>query len=384
MKVSIAITAYNTEKYIQKAIESILNQTYKDFELILLDDGSTDHTGKIMDKYKDNKNVRVYHQENKGIPYSKSKCVELCRGEYIIIFDSDDIAEPTLIEDELAVFENSGKEIGVVYSNARLINEKDDVIKESYVTPFTIMSPEPLKDIVFLQAYPMSCMMFKADVFKKVGYYNQEYRVISDYDLMIRISRYYKYHYVDKKLSRYRIHNNNISGVGNISMMLNISKILERNRDIFLLNGIPNEYINKSIEIAKEGYVQAVNAEDRELQKEIHSKTIARLFMHSKFYRLEREPSWADKIINIFGFGMAGQMALEAADFFGYKIKNIFDNNQNKADQIYQGISIKHASYLKDNKIESKIFITSQYSYEIASQLKEYGYSENEDFMAML
>lgn len=90
-KISIIVPVYNVEKYVKKCIDSILNQTFKDFELILVDDGSTDNCGKICDEYsKDDSRVRVVHKENGGLSDSRNTGIELSRGEYLGFVDSDD------------------------------------------------------------------------------------------------------------------------------------------------------------------------------------------------------------------------------------------------------------------------------------------------------
>lgn len=89
-KVSIIIPVYNVEKYISKCIESVLNQTYTDFELILINDGSKDNSLKIMNKYKKDERIRIYDQKNQGPAETRNKGIILSKGEYIMFIDSDD------------------------------------------------------------------------------------------------------------------------------------------------------------------------------------------------------------------------------------------------------------------------------------------------------
>jgi len=385
MKVSIAITAYNTEKYIEKAIESILNQTYKDFELILLDDGSTDHTGEIIDKYKDYKNVRVYHQENKGIPYSKSKCVELSRGEYIVIFDSDDIAENTLIEKEVRCFEQSkNKNVGIVYSDAKIINEYDDITRESYVGKLNRMSKNPTMDLIFFPPYPMSSMMYKKEVFNKIGLYDSKYSVSSDYDLMIRMSEHFTWEYIDEKLIRYRRHENNISRMGNIQMLFNLRDMLIKYSNLFEVKNIPRTYVDKSISIITEGYETAINAEDFQEKKMAHEKVMASLNIYGVFSKLKHEGLCKNNKVDIFGYGLGGQLADEAAHFFGLEIENIYDNSGSKQGLLINNRKIKLGEELKYKRNQNCIVITSVYGEEISQQLESYGYEPNKDYFRML
>ena len=92
--------AYNAEKYISEAIKSILNQTFKDFEFIIIDDGSIDRTWKIIQKYakKDDRVIALKNEKNLGIAVNRNKLVSMARGKYIIWQDSDDISLPYRIE----------------------------------------------------------------------------------------------------------------------------------------------------------------------------------------------------------------------------------------------------------------------------------------------
>lgn len=98
-KISVLIPAYNVERYLPKCLDSVLSQTFDDFEVILINDGSTDGTGKICDDYaaKDSR-IKVYHQDNKGISATRTLCLQYAAGEYIQFVDSDDWIEPNMLE----------------------------------------------------------------------------------------------------------------------------------------------------------------------------------------------------------------------------------------------------------------------------------------------
>ena len=92
-----AVCVYNTEKYLRECLDSVLNQSYKNFELLIVDDGSTDSSGCICDEYaeKDSR-VRVIHTENQGVLLARKTAFENARGDYFIVFDSDDTVSPEL------------------------------------------------------------------------------------------------------------------------------------------------------------------------------------------------------------------------------------------------------------------------------------------------
>ena len=97
--ISVMIPIYNSEKYIGRCIESVIKQSYKNLEIILIDDGSTDNSGKICDKYgkKDNR-IKVFHEKNSGVAASRNKALDLAGGKYLIFVDSDDFIFPEMIE----------------------------------------------------------------------------------------------------------------------------------------------------------------------------------------------------------------------------------------------------------------------------------------------
>ena len=115
MKVSVIVPVYNTERYLRQCIDSILQQSYSDFEILLVDDGSTDDSGKILDEYarKDNR-IRVFHQSNRGVTAARKCGVVHSTGEYICFVDSDDTITQDAIQDLLHATLRGGEKVDVV------------------------------------------------------------------------------------------------------------------------------------------------------------------------------------------------------------------------------------------------------------------------------
>src|SRR3990172_9559662 len=121
--VTVYILAFNFEKYIKKAIESAMGQTYKNWELIIINDGSTDGTSKIIDTYEPYEKITVVHQDNKGLTVSCNIALRLSRGKYIVRLDGDDYLD----ENALLVMVNhmeQHQDIGLVYPDYYLIDEE--------------------------------------------------------------------------------------------------------------------------------------------------------------------------------------------------------------------------------------------------------------------
>ena len=127
MKFSVIIPCYNVEKYIENTIKTVLNQTYKDFEIILIDDGSKDSTLAILNNLKETDNrIKIFTQPNKGVSYTRNRGIDIAKGEYIYFLDADDEIKNTLFEEANKVF--SKKNIGVFSFGYKVIKETKEKI----------------------------------------------------------------------------------------------------------------------------------------------------------------------------------------------------------------------------------------------------------------
>lgn len=136
---SILVPAYNGEKYIRRALDSVLNQTYKDFEVVLIDDGSIDTTPQICDEYAKNYSyIHVYHQENIGVLKTRMKLLQKAGGKYIFWLDQDDYLAPTLLEKAMKTFQESNPDVVVwgrvqlMASGQRLVNHASELGAEKW------------------------------------------------------------------------------------------------------------------------------------------------------------------------------------------------------------------------------------------------------------
>lgn len=132
--ISVIMPVYNSENYLRSAIDSVLNQTFRDFELILIDDGSKDGSGAICDEYGDkDSRVVVVHQENTGLCGARNRGLTMAQGEYLTFIDNDDLYMPTLLEDnyKLAVKHHAGM---VKFGRVRADVCGDSLEKVIYVT----------------------------------------------------------------------------------------------------------------------------------------------------------------------------------------------------------------------------------------------------------
>ena len=140
--VSVIMPVYGVEKFVGKAIESILGQTFTDFEFLIVDDGTLDRSGEICDEYaeKDNR-IRVFHKEIGGAPTARNVAIDVAKGKYFYFLDSDDWAEPTMLEDMVALAEDhnaqlvvTGFYIDTYYSDTEFVTQEVSVPSKAFVS----------------------------------------------------------------------------------------------------------------------------------------------------------------------------------------------------------------------------------------------------------
>ena len=182
-KVSIIIPVYNCELYIAQAIESVLNQTYTDYEIIVINDGSTDNTHQVLQPYM--KKIRYFSQENKGLSATRNQGIKMAKGKLISLLDADDLFLYYKLQEQVANFD-AQPNIGLVQSGWRVVNEKGEKIQD--VEPWH-KSPElDLVSWLKWKATNPSAMMFRKEWLEKVNGFNENLRRLEDFDIVIRLA----------------------------------------------------------------------------------------------------------------------------------------------------------------------------------------------------
>lgn len=183
-QVTIGIPAYNAGRFIKWAVQSVLNQTYTDFELIITDDGSTDDTGEIVKSFKDPRIVLITDDENHGISYRLNQQIDLARGKYFVRMDADDIMLPDRIERQVAYLE-SHPEVDMIGGGAIIINDDNYIIGER-------IGREPLqidlKNWLAGNSFIHPTVAGKTQIFKDLKY-STEFTGVEDQHLWMRASQ---------------------------------------------------------------------------------------------------------------------------------------------------------------------------------------------------
>ena len=182
--VSVIMSVYNGEKYLREAVDSILRQSIREFEFIILNDGSTDSTWAILQSYKDPSLVLLNNEENIGLARSLNKGLAKARGKYIARIDADDISLPERLERQVGYLDVH-PEVGLLGTASRVLDEETG--NESTVSP-------PLQDNILRSVlgrrnpFHHSSVMMPRRVLEEEGGYKESYRVGIDYELWVRIA----------------------------------------------------------------------------------------------------------------------------------------------------------------------------------------------------
>ena len=228
--VSVIMPSYNSKKYIKKAIDSVLEQTYSNFELIIVDGNSTDGTLDILDEYKkQDRRIKVIQDEGRGIGAALQLGCQIASGKFIARMDSDDIAINTRFEKQLKIF-HSIPNLILVASPVIYINEDDSIVGYSF--PYT--NKRIIQEKVYLIAHPT--VMMKKDAYVKAGGYQPLLRA-EDYFLWNRMRLMGEFYIFKEPLIKYRLLQDSLSH----TLDDNFNKKLGRKLESYFIKPIISE-----------------------------------------------------------------------------------------------------------------------------------------------
>lgn len=206
-RVTIFIPTYNASRFIYETILSALNQEYDFFEILVVDDCSSDNTIKIINEFQDCRIKILKNQKNMGRPFTRNRGIESARGEFIAVLDADDIAEPDRLKIQIDFLEKN-PDYAAVGSYANFIDESGNII---YLCKLPQSSSEIQKHILQYNCFIHSSVTFRKSILENVGGYNLNYPYAQDYELFLRLSENYKLFNIDKPLIKYRFHPDQVS-----------------------------------------------------------------------------------------------------------------------------------------------------------------------------
>jgi len=222
--------AYNAEQYIQQSIESVINQTYQNWELLIINDGSADGTKQIADSYSaiDNR-IFVINQENKRLGAARNAGIKAAKGEWLAFLDSDDLWHPDKLEKQIAYYEQNTN-IDIIYTAGWTFNNNDLTVLKPYIIQIGICNAKQMYNLQYEgNCIPVLSVIIKKNVVTKTGFQGEDLSIAGceDWDYWMRAAKAGATFYgMEDKLFYYRRHDSNMSsditkmGIAELSVLL--------------------------------------------------------------------------------------------------------------------------------------------------------------------
>lgn len=182
-KVSVIIPVYNGEKYLVQCIESIINQTYTNYEIIVVDDGSTDNSKQILSPYFDQ--IKYIYQKNQGVAAARNKGLEIATGDYIAFLDQDDYFLPNKLENQVEKLAKKAN-LGMVIGGWQIVNQEGQ--GKTAVQPWLKLPNLDTEELIIYKPVFLGAMLFRRNWLEKVGKFNTKLTQTPDVELVLRLA----------------------------------------------------------------------------------------------------------------------------------------------------------------------------------------------------
>lgn len=214
-EITICVPTYNGARYLKEAIQSVLDQTWRDFDLVIVDDCSDDETEAVFRSFADKRLHFFRNPVRLGLVGNWNKCIELSKGKYVYIFHQDDVMLPKNLEQKIKVLDRN-QDVGLVYSNVYRIRGEGDIISDRWFA-----ETKPDKDFVIpgvdffrklIENDNIICcpsVIVRRECYEKLGGFNPNLPFTADWEMWLRIALFYEVAYISKPLLKYRLHEKN-------------------------------------------------------------------------------------------------------------------------------------------------------------------------------
>lgn len=228
INVSVCIASYNHAPYLREMLNSVLAQTYKNFEVVVVDDASPDNSLEILNEYAEKfENFRVYtheNQVNKGISMTLNLAIEKAKGNYIVFVGSDDVLYPDALENQIREFEKNS-DLAFVYGKCRCIDQNGELSGE-VLGENAGNSALSMDEVIASNGIPAVTVMARKDCLESVGLYDK-HLIFSDWHLWIKLLAHYEMAFIDRFICKYRIHDKNTSiGISSEKYFVNSREVM--------------------------------------------------------------------------------------------------------------------------------------------------------------
>ncbi len=196
--VSVIIPTYNRAHVLGRSIQSVLNQTFQDFELIIVDDGSTDDTESLLNRFSSKKIKYVRHQGNRGRSVTRNTGIRLAKGDYIAFLDDDDEWMPEKLDKQMKIIGTAPPEVGVVFTKFKQYDRFGNYVPQRKLPK---KEGNIFKQLLGEYFIGLQTILVKKECFDKAGLFSERILYAQDWDLLLRISQHYQFLYIDEPLA---------------------------------------------------------------------------------------------------------------------------------------------------------------------------------------
>lgn len=290
-KVSVIIPAYNMARYTVETVRSVLNQTFKDYEIIVVDDGSTDNTKELLRPYIENHQITYIYKENGGASSARNVGFRASQGKYVAFLDCDDLWLPRKLRISVNLLD-AHPEVGLVYNRALYIDKKGN---DLWFSKDRCHSGMVFEKLILRDFIINSSPVVRRECFQKVGLFDETMFYPADWDMWLRISEYFPIKYINIPLTKYRIGD--------------------------------QSYFERHTELAKtESFrvLEKVFQRKADLPKNIRSKSIANIYsdsaeVHAKKIELEKAKKEILTSLRIYPYSLKSYLVLFCLYLLGKK-----------------------------------------------------------------
>jgi len=312
--ISVIMSVYNGEKYLREAIESILSQTFTDFEFLIVNDGSTDGSLEIIQSYQDERIRVINNEQNIGLTKSLNKAIKQAKGEYIGRQDSDDVSFPNRFEEQIKYFEEH-PEVALLGTSVYRIDERGKVFDR------IIVRAKPGRSLFKGNQFCHGSTMFKREAVSRLGGYNELFRYCQDYELWLRVAKYYEVSNLTQVLYNLRFHRENIRSLkGEESALYHLLAI----------RLIKNDLDEEILEAIKDKGVLSLYSSLRKSEKIYFHTAVADMNMRNNNMKAARKEYWKVFMLNPFSVRNNANITLsylgKGAWTMGHKVYEILRN----------------------------------------------------------
>lgn len=231
-RVSVIIPTYNRSGLLVKAVSSVLNQTFKDLEVLIIDDGSTDDTKQRIEGLGESRIRYIRNSKNMGVSGSRNVGITSSLSDYIGFLDDDDEWLPEKLERQVGILDNSPSNVGLVYTGTLSVDLATGGLIETTIPRY---KGNVLNDLVFLNFIPTSSVLARRECFTKVGLFDENLSYGEDFDLWIRISTEFLIDYIQDPLAIHKDHPQTTTA-NNKKVAVNVRRILDKHSALFASN----------------------------------------------------------------------------------------------------------------------------------------------------